>query len=47
MKLFFGRSHRCGFHYKNVSDAEINKPGYCIWVLIGGLFHFVIQMNVE
>ncbi|CDL36326.1 hypothetical protein [Citrobacter freundii] len=32
---------------KNVSEAEINKPGYCMCESIRGLFGFVIQMKMQ
>lgn len=31
---------------KNVSGTERNKMGYCMWILIEGIFCFVIQMNL-
>ena len=31
---------------KNVSGAERNKMGYCMWILIEGIFRFVVQMNL-
>ncbi|ALQ49435.1 hypothetical protein ATN83_p10059 (plasmid) [Raoultella ornithinolytica] len=31
---------------KNVSGTERNKMRYCMWILIEGIFCFVIQMNL-
>ena len=31
---------------KNVSGAERNKMGYCMWILIEGIFCFIVQMNL-
>lgn len=35
-----------GNFIKNVSGAERNKMGYCMWILIEGIFCFVVQMNL-